>query len=54
MQDLINKSDVLLKALPYTQRFRSSTCVVKYGGSFMLPRCFQQDIIGDQVIASRR
>jgi acetylglutamate kinase len=35
MQDIIKKADVLLEALPYIQRFRSSTFVVKYGGSFM-------------------
>jgi len=35
MQDLIQKADVLLEALPYIQRFRSSIFVVKYGGSFM-------------------
>jgi acetylglutamate kinase len=35
MDDLIKKADVLLEALPYIQRFRSSTFVVKYGGSFM-------------------
>jgi acetylglutamate kinase len=35
MQDLIKKADVMLEALPYIQRFRSSTFVVKYGGSFM-------------------
>jgi acetylglutamate kinase len=35
MQDLIKKADVLLEALPYVQRFRSSIFVVKYGGSFM-------------------
>lgn len=35
MQTLINKAAVLLEALPYIQRFRSSTFVVKYGGSFM-------------------
>ncbi|HTI99982.1 MAG TPA: acetylglutamate kinase [Dongiaceae bacterium] len=35
MQDLIFKADVLLEALPYIQRFRSQTFVVKYGGSFM-------------------
>ena len=35
MQDLIKKADVLLEALPYIQRFRSSIFVVKYGGSFM-------------------
>src|SRR5205807_759580 len=31
----ISKADVLLEALPYIQRFRSQTFVVKYGGSFM-------------------
>lgn len=35
MQDLISKADVLLEALPYIQRFRGQTFVVKYGGSFM-------------------
>jgi acetylglutamate kinase len=35
MDDLIKKTEVLLEALPYVQRFRSSTFVVKYGGSFM-------------------
>jgi len=35
MQDIIKKADVMLEALPYIQRFRSSTFVVKYGGSFM-------------------
>jgi acetylglutamate kinase len=35
MQDLIAKAGTLLEALPYIQRFRSQTFVVKYGGSFM-------------------
>jgi len=35
MEKLIQKADVLLEALPYIQRFRGSTFVVKYGGSFM-------------------
>ena len=35
MQDLITKAATLLEALPYIQRFRSQTFVVKYGGSFM-------------------
>jgi acetylglutamate kinase len=35
MDDLIKKADVLFEALPYIQRFRSSTFVVKYGGSFL-------------------
>jgi len=35
MEDLIAKAATLLEALPYIQRFRSQTFVVKYGGSFM-------------------
>ncbi|HMP81119.1 MAG TPA: acetylglutamate kinase [Verrucomicrobiota bacterium] len=35
MQDLIAKAATLLEALPYIQRFRTQTFVVKYGGSFM-------------------
>ena len=35
MQDLIEKAATLLEALPYIQRFRGETFVVKYGGSFM-------------------
>ena len=35
MQNLIAKAATLLEALPYVQRFRSQTFIVKYGGSFM-------------------
>jgi acetylglutamate kinase len=35
MNSLISKADVLLEALPYLQRFRGTTFVIKYGGSFM-------------------
>jgi acetylglutamate kinase len=35
MEEVIKKADVLLEALPYIQRFRSSVFVIKYGGSFM-------------------
>src|SRR6186997_1713042 len=35
MEELISKARVLLEALPYIQRFRSETFVIKYGGSFM-------------------
>ena len=35
MQDLIAKAATLLEALPYIQKFRGATFVVKYGGSFM-------------------
>lgn len=35
METLINKATTLLEALPYIQKFRDATFVVKYGGSFM-------------------
>src|SRR6266487_5335450 len=35
MHDLISKASTLLEALPYLQRFRGETFVIKYGGSFM-------------------
>ena len=35
VEELISKSEVLLEALPYIQRFRGSIFVIKYGGSFM-------------------
>ena len=35
MDELISKAATLLEALPYIQRFRGHTFVVKYGGSFM-------------------
>src|SRR5687768_16305666 len=35
MQEVITKANTLMEALPYIQRFRSQTFVVKYGGSFM-------------------
>ena len=35
MEVLISKAGVLLEALPYLQRFRGATFVIKYGGSFM-------------------
>jgi acetylglutamate kinase len=35
VNDLISKADVLLEALPFLQRYRGRTFVIKYGGSFM-------------------
>src|SRR5476651_1515133 len=35
MQELIDKAETLLEALPYIQKYSHATFVVKYGGSFM-------------------
>ena len=45
----VTKSDVLLEALPYIQRFRDKVVVVKYGGAAMtdpgLSSLFAQDVV---------
>ena len=49
MDDLIQKADTLLEALPYMQRFSGKTLVIKYGGHAMqdedLKQHFAQDIV---------
>lgn len=49
MQELINKANILMEALPYMQRFYGKTVVIKYGGNAMveehLKRGFANDII---------
>ncbi|MDI6753093.1 MAG: acetylglutamate kinase [Thermodesulfobacteriota bacterium] len=49
MQNLIDKADVLLEALPYMQRFFNKTIVIKYGGHAMdddeLKVSFVRDVI---------
>ena len=35
MENLIEKANVLVEALPYIQKFRRSLVVVKFGGSVM-------------------
>ena len=49
VEDLIQKAEVLLDALPYIRRFAGKTIVVKYGGHAMvdetLKSSFAQDIV---------
>jgi acetylglutamate kinase len=49
MQNLIQKAEVLLDALPYIRRFSGKTFVIKYGGHAMvdeeLKASFAQDIV---------
>lgn len=35
LKEITKKTEVLIEALPYIQRFKGSTFVVKYGGAFM-------------------
>ena len=49
MQNLIDKAEVLLEALPYIQRFYNKTIAIKYGGHAMededLKVSFVRDVI---------
>lgn len=57
MQKLVEKAQILLEALPYIQRFRHKTIVIKYGGAAMLQeelkRSFAQDVILLQLVGIR-
>jgi acetylglutamate kinase len=48
VQELINKANILMEAMPYMQRFYGKTVVIKYGGNAMveghLKRGFANDI----------
>lgn len=43
----IQKAEVLIEALPYIQRFNGRTIVVKYGGSAMVDKELQKNVITD-------
>ena len=49
MRDLINRAEVLVEALPFIQRFRGKTFVIKYGGHAMssaeLIESFARDVV---------
>lgn len=47
MEEVLLKANTLLEALPYIQRFRGSTIVVKYGGSAMLDEKLKYNVIKD-------
>lgn len=47
MQHVIEKAAVLIEALPYIQRFRGETVVVKFGGSIMEDKSGVENILKD-------
>ncbi|MFA5688243.1 MAG: acetylglutamate kinase [Kiritimatiellales bacterium] len=47
MQQMIEKAGVLIEALPYIQRFRGETIVVKFGGSIMESETGYRNILKD-------
>ena len=47
MQQMIEKASVLVEALPYIQKFRDDTVVVKFGGSIMESEIGYRNILKD-------
>ena len=47
MQRFIEKAEVLIEALPYIQRFRGATIVVKFGGSAMEDKSNTEKVLTD-------
>ena len=47
MEQVMQKAEVLIEALPYIQKFNRCIIVVKYGGSAMASEEFQRNVIKD-------
>ena len=47
MQEVLQKAEVLIEALPYIQRFNRKIIVVKYGGSAMVDEELKKHVIQD-------
>lgn len=47
MEDVMQKAEVLIEALPYIQRFNRKIIVVKYGGSAMVDEELKKHVIQD-------
>lgn len=47
IEKLIERSQVLVEALPYISKFRGATVVIKYGGAAMVDPKLKEHIIGD-------
>ena len=47
MEEILSKAELLIEALPYTQRFNRKIIVVKYGGSAMSSEELQKNVIKD-------
>ncbi len=50
MDEILQKAQVLVEALPYIQRFNRKIIVVKYGGSAMVDERLKQSVIQDVVL----
>ena len=49
----VEKAIVLTEALPYIQKYKNTTLVVKYGGNAMIDSAFKKTVMGDLVLLSQ-
>ena len=47
MQELIEKADILIEALPYMREFSNKTVVIKYGGNAMVNKELMASVLED-------
>ena len=52
MEQVMEKAQVLIEALPYIQRFNRKIIVVKYGGSAMVDEQLKKQVIQDVTLLS--
>lgn len=49
MQDLVEKADILIEALPYIKRFRGKEVLIKYGGAALTYDNIRDNVLHDLV-----
>ena len=50
MQELINKANVLVEALPWIRRFYGKSIVIKYGGNAMVEKHLKEGFARDIIL----
>ena len=50
MEHLIKKAGILVEALPYIQKIRGKTIVVKYGGNAMINEELKNSVMEDIIL----
>jgi acetylglutamate kinase len=49
MQDIVEKADILIEALPYIKKFRGKEVLIKYGGSALTYEDIRDNVLHDLV-----
>ena len=49
IEQLVEKADILIEALPYIKRFRGKEVLIKYGGAAMLDQEVRENVLHDLV-----